>query len=190
MSYALFTLIWSQKTYFLCLLSIWKFQVPRYLILASFIVIILCFATRHKILAVFLEWLLGVVQKSSQDEMHFKCLPKSSAIKLIDFGSTAFDNQEHNSIVSTRHYRAPEIILGKPVILKGLISFYLVWGISYNWKWRFLCLTHEVQYLSNQSLGSSAFILLFTSKWLNFQVQCLLNTYLILWFMVVALMRP
>ncbi|KAL6615477.1 hypothetical protein ACP70R_037747 [Stipagrostis hirtigluma subsp. patula] len=50
-------------------------------------------------------------KKSSQDEMHFKCLPKSSAIKLIDFGSTAFDNQEHNSIVSTRHYRAPEIIL-------------------------------------------------------------------------------
>jgi dual-specificity kinase len=70
--------------------------------------------------------LLGVVQKSSQDEMHFKCLPKSSAIKLIDFGSTAFDNQEHNSIVSTRHYRAPEIILGKLVILKGLILFYLV----------------------------------------------------------------
>ncbi|KAG2589727.1 hypothetical protein PVAP13_5NG383023 [Panicum virgatum] len=51
-------------------------------------------------------------KKSSQDEMHFKCLPKSSAVKLIDFGSTAFDNQEHNSIVSTRHYRAPEIILG------------------------------------------------------------------------------
>ncbi|XP_062203779.1 serine/threonine-protein kinase AFC3-like [Phragmites australis] len=51
-------------------------------------------------------------KKSSQDEMHFKFLPKSSAIKLIDFGSTAFDNQEHNSIVSTRHYRAPEIILG------------------------------------------------------------------------------
>ncbi|KAG8051476.1 hypothetical protein GUJ93_ZPchr0001g32879 [Zizania palustris] len=51
-------------------------------------------------------------KKNSQDEMHFKCLPKSSAIKLIDFGSTAFDNQEHSSIVSTRHYRAPEIILG------------------------------------------------------------------------------
>ncbi|RLN22349.1 serine/threonine-protein kinase AFC3 [Panicum miliaceum] len=57
-------------------------------------------------------------KKSSQDE-HFKCLPKSSAIKLIDFGSTAFDNQEHNSIVSTRHYRAPEIILGNLVILKA-----------------------------------------------------------------------
>ncbi|AQK96364.1 Serine/threonine-protein kinase AFC3 [Zea mays] len=51
-------------------------------------------------------------KKNSQGEMHFKCLPKSSAIKLIDFGSTAFDNRNHNSIVSTRHYRAPEIILG------------------------------------------------------------------------------
>ncbi|KAL0312008.1 UNVERIFIED_CONTAM: Serine/threonine-protein kinase AFC3 [Sesamum radiatum] len=46
------------------------------------------------------------------DETNFRCLPKSSAIKLIDFGSTAYDNQIHSSIVSTRHYRAPEIILG------------------------------------------------------------------------------
>ncbi|MBA0568302.1 hypothetical protein Golob_005805 [Gossypium lobatum] len=37
---------------------------------------------------------------------------KSSAIKLIDFGTTAFDNQNQSSIVSARHYRAPEIILG------------------------------------------------------------------------------
>ncbi|XWS72582.1 hypothetical protein CRYUN_Cryun02cG0052200 [Craigia yunnanensis] len=51
-------------------------------------------------------------KRSSSDEMHFRYLPKSSAIKLIDFGSTAFDNQNHSSIVSTRHYRAPEIILG------------------------------------------------------------------------------
>ncbi|KAK8479533.1 hypothetical protein V6N11_069386 [Hibiscus sabdariffa] len=51
-------------------------------------------------------------KRSSSDETHFRCLPKSSAIKLIDFGSTAFDNQNHSSIVSTRHYRAPEIILG------------------------------------------------------------------------------
>ncbi|XP_073225004.1 serine/threonine-protein kinase AFC3 isoform X1 [Cicer arietinum] len=46
------------------------------------------------------------------DETQFRCLPKSSAIKLIDFGSTAFANQNHSSIVSTRHYRAPEVILG------------------------------------------------------------------------------
>ncbi|KAM7459406.1 hypothetical protein LguiA_036400 [Lonicera macranthoides] len=51
-------------------------------------------------------------KRFSSDEMHFRCLPKSSAIKLIDFGSTAFDNQNHSSIVSTRHYRAPEVILG------------------------------------------------------------------------------
>ncbi|XP_020241088.1 serine/threonine-protein kinase AFC3 isoform X1 [Asparagus officinalis] len=51
-------------------------------------------------------------KRKSQDEMQFRCLPKSSAIKLIDFGSTAFENQDRSSIVSTRHYRAPEIILG------------------------------------------------------------------------------
>ncbi|XP_039004784.1 serine/threonine-protein kinase AFC3-like [Hibiscus syriacus] len=51
-------------------------------------------------------------KRSSSDETNFRCLPKSSAIKLIDFGSTAFDNQNHSSIVSTRHYRAPEIVLG------------------------------------------------------------------------------
>ncbi|CAI0441291.1 unnamed protein product, partial [Linum tenue] len=45
-------------------------------------------------------------------ETHYRWLPKSSAIKLIDFGSTAYDNKNHSSIVSTRHYRAPEIILG------------------------------------------------------------------------------
>jgi dual-specificity kinase len=54
-----------------------------------------------------------MVQRFSSDEMQFRCLPKSSAIKLIDFGSTAFDNQNHSSVVSTRHYRAPEVILGK-----------------------------------------------------------------------------
>lgn len=39
-------------------------------------------------------------------------LPKSSAIKLIDFGSAAYHHQDRSYIVSTRHYRAPEVILG------------------------------------------------------------------------------
>ncbi|KAI1289313.1 Serine/threonine-protein kinase Doa [Halotydeus destructor] len=36
---------------------------------------------------------------------------KSSRIKLIDFGSATFDHEHHSTIVSTRHYRAPEVIL-------------------------------------------------------------------------------
>ena len=60
--------------------------------------------------------LFWLIQKTS-DETNSRCLPKSSAIKLIDFGSTAFDSQLHSSIVSTRHYRAPEIILGKKLLL-------------------------------------------------------------------------
>ncbi|CAN1162072.1 Serine/threonine-protein kinase AFC3 [Linum perenne] len=56
---------------------------------------------------------LPTSKRGSSDQTRFRWLPKSSAIKLIDFGSTAFDNQNHSSIVSTRHYRAPEVVLGK-----------------------------------------------------------------------------
>ncbi len=34
-----------------------------------------------------------------------------SEIRLIDFGSATFQDEYHSSVVSTRHYRAPEIIL-------------------------------------------------------------------------------
>lgn len=34
-----------------------------------------------------------------------------SEIRLIDFGSATFEDEYHSSVVSTRHYRAPEIIL-------------------------------------------------------------------------------
>ncbi|PVU90304.1 hypothetical protein BB559_004695 [Furculomyces boomerangus] len=36
---------------------------------------------------------------------------KSTDTRLIDFGSTTFEDEYHSSVVSTRHYRAPEIIL-------------------------------------------------------------------------------
>lgn len=39
-------------------------------------------------------------------------VPRNPEIKLIDFGSATFDHRYHTTIVSTRHYRAPEVILG------------------------------------------------------------------------------
>ncbi|XP_075062060.1 dual specificity protein kinase CLK3-like [Mixophyes fleayi] len=36
---------------------------------------------------------------------------KNSSIRLIDFGSATFDHQYHSTIVATRHYRPPEVIL-------------------------------------------------------------------------------
>ena len=53
------------------------------------------------------------LSRSTKEGSYFKNLPKSSAIKLIDFGSTTFEHQDHSYVVSTRHYRAPEVILGK-----------------------------------------------------------------------------
>ncbi|XP_037078790.1 dual specificity protein kinase CLK2-like [Pollicipes pollicipes] len=36
---------------------------------------------------------------------------KDSEIRLIDFGSATFDHEHHSTVVSTRHYRAPEVLL-------------------------------------------------------------------------------
>ncbi|XP_044882661.1 dual specificity protein kinase CLK4 isoform X1 [Mauremys mutica] len=36
---------------------------------------------------------------------------KNTDIKVVDFGSATFDNEHHSTLVSTRHYRAPEVIL-------------------------------------------------------------------------------
>uniref|UniRef100_A0A8C4W5B5 dual-specificity kinase n=1 Tax=Gopherus evgoodei TaxID=1825980 RepID=A0A8C4W5B5_9SAUR len=36
---------------------------------------------------------------------------KSTAIRVVDFGSATFDHEHHSTIVSTRHYRAPEVLL-------------------------------------------------------------------------------
>ncbi|XP_062867034.1 dual specificity protein kinase CLK2 isoform X2 [Trichomycterus rosablanca] len=38
-------------------------------------------------------------------------LVKSTSVRVVDFGSATFDHEHHSTIVSTRHYRAPEVIL-------------------------------------------------------------------------------
>ena len=45
--------------------------------------------------------------KKKQDIRHIR----NAEIRLIDFGSATFDHEHHSTIVSTRHYRAPEVIL-------------------------------------------------------------------------------
>ena len=49
---------------------------------------------------------------------------KSPAIRLIDFGSTTFDHEHHSSIVQTRHYRAPEVImeLGETRVIASIVT--------------------------------------------------------------------
>ncbi|KAM4580931.1 dual specificity protein kinase CLK2b [Odontesthes bonariensis] len=34
-----------------------------------------------------------------------------TTVRLVDFGSATFDHEQHSVVVSTRHYRAPEVIL-------------------------------------------------------------------------------
>ncbi|MCO5603703.1 hypothetical protein L7F22_057854 [Adiantum nelumboides] len=51
-------------------------------------------------------------KNSSKHPFQMKRVPKSSRVKLIDFGSATYDREDSFSVVSTRHYRAPEVILG------------------------------------------------------------------------------
>ena len=39
-------------------------------------------------------------------------LPESTRIKVIDFGGSVYDEDKKSSVVNTRQYRAPEVILG------------------------------------------------------------------------------
>jgi len=52
---------------------------------------------------------------------------KCTDIRLIDFGSATFHHEHHSTVVSTRHYRAPEVILGtiKPTPSPALVCFYI-----------------------------------------------------------------
>jgi dual-specificity kinase/CDC-like kinase len=38
-------------------------------------------------------------------------IPESTRIKVIDFGGATYDNEKKSTIVNTRQYRAPEVIL-------------------------------------------------------------------------------
>ncbi|KOS13653.1 cmgc clk protein kinase [Malassezia pachydermatis] len=53
-----------------------------------------------------------VVPTSRRSNARKKRVLRNSEIRLIDFGSATFSDEYHSGVVSTRHYRAPEIILG------------------------------------------------------------------------------
>lgn len=57
--------------------------------------------------------IVPLFQSNNVPPQSYKRIPASSEIKLIDFGSATFDSHYHCSVVSTRHYRAPEVILGQ-----------------------------------------------------------------------------
>jgi serine/threonine protein kinase len=50
---------------------------------------------------------------------------------VIDFGSTTYDQQDQAYVVSTRHYRAPEVILGIFLVLCKPSAFSQIFGVCY-----------------------------------------------------------
>ena len=71
---------------------------------------------------------------------------RDSEIRLIDFGSATFNDEYHSQVVSTRHYRAPEIIL-RESFFSSCSAFmcmaadinYLATAITIEMGWSFPC---------------------------------------------------
>ena len=75
---------------------------------------------------------------------------KNTEVRLIDFGSATFDWEHHSKVVSTRHYRAPEVILelGKIDLIFNLKTFmfftyYLGWAQPCD-IWSIGCIAFEL----------------------------------------------
>ncbi|KAI9570543.1 kinase-like domain-containing protein [Boletus coccyginus] len=67
----------------------------------------------ENILLVHNDYRLAVVPvPGKRNAPRTKRILQSTDIRLIDFGSATFEEEYHSTVVSTRHYRAPEIILG------------------------------------------------------------------------------
>uniref|UniRef100_G3QCD1 dual-specificity kinase n=1 Tax=Gasterosteus aculeatus aculeatus TaxID=481459 RepID=G3QCD1_GASAC len=71
-----------------------------------------CFLHRNKLTHTDLkpENILFICSDYDQRECEEKKL-RSLDVKVVDFGTATFDHEHHESLVSTRHYRAPEVIL-------------------------------------------------------------------------------
>ncbi|XP_050168342.1 dual specificity protein kinase CLK4 isoform X1 [Myiozetetes cayanensis] len=61
----------------------------------------------ENILFVESDYIVKYNAKMKRDERTLK----NTDIKVVDFGSATFDDEHHSTLVSTRHYRAPEVIL-------------------------------------------------------------------------------
>ena len=64
-----------------------------------------------------------------------KKILESTDIRLIDFGSATFEEEYHSSVVSTRHYRAPEIILGRLPSILPAVTFLTLFSQGLGWSY-------------------------------------------------------
>ena len=74
---------------------------------------------------------------------------RSTDIVVIDFGSATFDDDYHSTVVSTRHYRGPEVLLGTetylciPFDVETLESTEMGWDQSCD-MWSVACILLEL----------------------------------------------
>jgi len=57
------------------------------------------------------QWPPNAVHKENGEDITYYLNPRASSIKVIDFGGATFKQDFHGSVINTRQYRGPEVIL-------------------------------------------------------------------------------
>lgn len=94
-----------------------------------------------------------------------RSIPESTRIKVIDFGAATYDNEKKSSVVNTRQYRAPEVILGVGWSMPSDL-----WSLG-----KFVIHHHGVYVRSESSNGAPAWLIIFLLKYTTpLPVGCIL----------------
>lgn len=78
---------------------------------------------------VLMEFTFWFVVQRCYPQVSVKLVPKSTAIKLIDFGCAVFDSYQNDYTITTQYYRAPEVILGELLFCSLCLNLYLNYSI-------------------------------------------------------------
>jgi len=91
------------------------FPLPTLAVVAFQLFHSIAFCHRHKLTHtdLKLENILFISDSYVRDKKSRLYLPRNSCeIRLIDFGGATFESDHHSSVINTRQYRGPEVILG------------------------------------------------------------------------------
>ena len=83
-------------------------------------------------------------------------VPESTRIKVIDFGGACYDDDKKSSVINTRQYRAPEVILGTGWSMPSDMYVSLVWLCLHGFGCFRCALSHFHRHFSSIAGGQSA----------------------------------
>lgn len=99
-----------------------------------------------------------------------RCI-RNTGIRVADFGSATFDHEHHTTIVATRHYRPPEVILGELTLTAVSFQCWVRQELEKHWEGitiPLMCLlSQRAIRLIPKSINNSCIIYLNKKDWMK-----------------------